>query len=115
MNPWQKIRKILVWPAIGLIRGYQKFVSPLLGPRCKYYPSCSAYTLRALQVHGLGKGSVLGIWRILRCNPLSDGGVDHVPLPGQWKNPWTYPGSITEDSYRTSHQPTSYGQKRVGK
>jgi putative membrane protein insertion efficiency factor len=64
---------------IGIVRLYQIVVSPLLGPRCKYYPSCSAYAVAALRKHGLVKGVVLAAWRVLRCNPWSLGGVDYVP------------------------------------
>lgn len=94
-----KITELPAAAGMALIRGYQKFVSPLFAGRCKYYPTCSAYGLRAIKVHGLIKGSLLTGWRILRCNPYSNGGVDHVPLPGEWKNPWTTPGSITEETY----------------
>jgi hypothetical protein len=67
---------------LGLIRVYQLTISPLLGPRCKYYPSCSHYGFTAVERHGLLKGSVLAGWRILRCNPWSYGGVDDVPAVG---------------------------------
>jgi putative membrane protein insertion efficiency factor len=63
----------------ALIRGYQYFISPMLGQRCKYYPSCSNYTLEAIKVHGPLKGVALGAWRLLRCNPFSNGGFDPVP------------------------------------
>ena len=61
-----------------LIRAYRLFVSPLLGPRCKYYPSCSQYALDAYGEYGFVRGSVLAGWRLLRCNPWSHGGVDQV-------------------------------------
>ena len=64
---------------IAFIKVYQFFISPLLGARCKYYPSCSNYAIEALRVHGALKGSGLAAWRLLRCNPFSDGGVDPVP------------------------------------
>jgi len=60
------------------IRVYQLLVSPLLGPRCKYHPSCSRYALDALDQYGFARGSILAGWRLLRCNPWSHGGVDHA-------------------------------------
>nr|WP_236683784.1 membrane protein insertion efficiency factor YidD [Demequina flava] len=67
---------------MGLIRLYQVTISPILGPRCKYYPSCSHYGLDAVRVHGALIGPVLAAWRILRCNPWSHGGIDDVPAKG---------------------------------
>ncbi|MFQ7247990.1 MAG: membrane protein insertion efficiency factor YidD [Ruminococcus sp.] len=64
---------------IKMIRFYQKYLSPLKRTRCPYIPSCSQYGLEAIQKYGAVKGSLLAIWRILRCNPLSKGGVDPVP------------------------------------
>ncbi|HSF26594.1 MAG TPA: membrane protein insertion efficiency factor YidD [Actinomycetes bacterium] len=64
---------------IGLIRVYQKLISPLLGPRCRFYPSCSSYAVQVLTVHGVIKGSGLAAWRLLRCNPWNPGGLDPVP------------------------------------
>ncbi len=62
-----------------LVKFYRKIISPLKPPCCKYYPTCSTYALEALQKHGAAKGTVLAVWRILRCNPYSKGGVDKVP------------------------------------
>jgi len=73
------VNRVLSAPLIALIRVYQYAVSPLLGQRCKYYPSCSNYAIEALRVHGPLKGSGLAAWRVLRCNPFSNGGVDFVP------------------------------------
>jgi uncharacterized protein len=64
---------------VALIHVYQRYISPLIPPRCKYYPSCSAYAVEAIQVHGAWRGTLLAGWRLLRCNPLSDGGLDPVP------------------------------------
>jgi putative membrane protein insertion efficiency factor len=64
--------------AIALVYAYRWTVSPLLGGRCKYHPSCSRYALDALQEYGFVKGSILAGWRLLRCNPWSDGGVDYA-------------------------------------
>ena len=61
-----------------LVRGYQRAVSPLLGDRCKYHPTCSQYAIDALREHGAARGVVLAGWRVLRCNPWSAGGVDHA-------------------------------------
>lgn len=83
-----------------LIHFYQHTFSLALGPRCKYYPSCSHYADKAFEVHGFFKGLVLTGWRLLRCNPLSDGGVDYPPVKGSWKNPWTESGSVTAETYR---------------
>ncbi len=67
------------WLLIGFIKAWRAIVSPWYGNICKYYPSCSAYGLEAVQTHGAIKGSGLTIWRILRCNPWSKGGYDPVP------------------------------------
>ena len=62
-----------------MIRTYQKLLSPLLGQHCRFYPSCSQYTLEAIQERGLVKGMWLGTKRICRCHPLNEGGIDPVP------------------------------------
>ena len=59
--------------------GYQRFVSPLLGPRCRFYPTCSAYALEAVRVHGAARGSWLAVRRLSRCHPFHPGGLDPVP------------------------------------
>jgi uncharacterized protein len=61
------------------IRGYQLLVSPLLGQRCRFYPSCSAYAVEALRTHGPLRGSWLAVRRLLRCHPWNPGGLDPVP------------------------------------
>jgi putative membrane protein insertion efficiency factor len=58
------------------IRLYSRLLSPLLPARCKYYPSCSAYAVQAIDRFGILRGSVLALWRLLRCNPFSHGGYD---------------------------------------
>lgn len=69
----------LTWLAIALIRFYQKFVSPGLPPRCRFAPSCSEYTLEAVQRYGVLKGAWLGVRRLARCHPWHPGGFDPVP------------------------------------
>ena len=60
------------------VHAYRLLVSPLLGPRCKYHPTCSRYALDALREYGVARGLALAGWRLLRCNPWSHGGVDHA-------------------------------------
>ena len=69
------MKKIL----IAAIRFYQKYISPMKRTKCPYYPTCSQYGLEAIQKYGAFKGSLLALWRILRCNPFSKGGFDPVP------------------------------------
>lgn len=64
---------------LSLIRGYQKYLSPLLPDSCIYEPTCSAYAVQAIEKYGAGKGSYLAFRRILRCNPFRLGGYDPVP------------------------------------
>jgi len=71
--------KLLLSPLTTTITFYQKFISPAFAPRCKYYPSCSSYALTAIQSYGL-KGVAMAVWRVLRCNPWSHGGVDYVKV-----------------------------------
>ncbi len=62
-----------------VLRAYRAVISPLYGDVCRYYPSCSSYTLGAIQQHGVVKGVGLGAWRIARCHPWAKGGIDDVP------------------------------------
>jgi uncharacterized protein len=64
--------------ALMPIRVYQRVISPVLPRRCKYYPSCSQYAVEAIKRYGVLRGLVLAVWRLLRCNPWSHGGVDLV-------------------------------------
>ena len=71
-----KISKFIV---LSLIRGYQLIVSPVLGPACRFYPSCSQYASLAINQYGVVKGSYLAFRRLLRCHPFHPGGFDPVP------------------------------------
>jgi len=66
------IKRIL----IKIVKFYQKFVSPMFPPRCRFYPSCSAYAILAIEKYGVFKGLGKAVWRVMRCNPWNDGGVD---------------------------------------
>lgn len=81
--PAQSVKK----PVIALLRGYKLAISPLLGQRCRFYPSCSTYTMEAVERFGVLRGGWLGAKRIGRCHPLNPGGVDPVPetWPGKEK------------------------------
>ncbi|HHX14149.1 MAG TPA: membrane protein insertion efficiency factor YidD [Clostridiales bacterium] len=60
----------------GMVRGYQKWISPLFPPSCRFYPTCSAYFIQAVEKYGVARGSLLGIKRILKCHPFHPGGYD---------------------------------------
>ncbi len=74
-----KITQYIVALLILPIRGYQRYISPLLPPVCRFTPTCSQYAIEALRKHGPIKGLALAIWRILRCNPFGGSGYDPVP------------------------------------
>lgn len=82
MSDTAEVRTRTSWaarPLVALVRGYQRWISPALPPMCRFHPTCSAYAVEALQVHGLVKGAALTVWRLLRCAPWHPGGVDEVP------------------------------------
>jgi putative membrane protein insertion efficiency factor len=64
---------------VGLILGYRSTLGQLLAGRCRFHPTCSAYAIEAIRIHGAVKGSGLAVWRVLRCSPLTAGGPDPVP------------------------------------
>ncbi|MBQ9901103.1 MAG: membrane protein insertion efficiency factor YidD [Clostridia bacterium] len=69
------MKKLFLW----LIRWYQRNISSRTPPQCRFYPTCSNYTYTAIERFGVFRGSLMGLWRILRCNPFSRGGYDPVP------------------------------------
>lgn len=76
-----KLKKVMLFPrkvGVALIEFYQKHLSGAFGKKCIYYPSCSEYTKQAVDKYGIIKGSILGLLRILRCNPFAKGGVDKL-------------------------------------
>ena len=81
----EKIKSTLVFILIIPIKIYQTIISPLLGPRCIFYPSCSQYAIEALKLHGIVKGCWLIMKRLVKCHPLNSGGNDPVP-PAKQKN-----------------------------
>lgn len=75
------IKTIPRWIFLLLIRAYQLLISPMLPPdTCRFYPSCSRYTYQAIYRFGALRGTAMGVWRVLRCNPFNPGGYDPVPM-----------------------------------
>lgn len=68
------MKRLLLW----LIDAYRRWISPALPQRCKYYPTCSSYAVEAVRELGPLRGSIVAGWRVVRCNPLSDGGIDEL-------------------------------------
>lgn len=94
-------RRALVALLVAPIRLYQVAVSPLLGPRCRFYPSCSNYAVQALRRHGPLRGTALAAWRVLRCHPWNPGGIDPVPPKPAAREPNAHP----DLSARQRHRP----------
>ena len=67
---------------LSAVRFYQRAISPAFPPRCRFYPSCSAYAVEAIELHGAGRGGWLALRRLAKCAPWHPGGVDLVPVPG---------------------------------
>jgi uncharacterized protein len=78
---------VAVRAALAPIRFYQRAISPALPRRCKYHPTCSAYAVQAIRSYGILRGSVLAVWRVLRCNPFSHGGYDPVTAQTLFRRP----------------------------
>jgi len=81
------LRKIPTVLLVGLLRGYQYLISPLLGPRCRFWPSCSNYAIEALRLHGPARGGWLALKRIVKCHPWHAGGIDPVPACSDCRTP----------------------------
>ncbi len=87
------------WPArvlMALVVAYRRSLGPLLGPRCRFEPSCSAYALDALRLRGALRGTTLTVWRLLRCQPFGTPGYDPVPIAA----PRPVPGSVDVSCFR---------------
>lgn len=76
------MKTIFIW----LIRGYRRFISPLLPPSCRFQPTCSQYAIQAIERFGLSKGGFLAVKRIMRCHPFHPGGYDPVPFVDKEKS-----------------------------
>ena len=86
---------------VAVLRVYQAVISPMTGPSCRYYPSCSSYALLAVQRHGAIRGTWLAVKRVARCHPWTPGGVDDVP-PARGAEPQTCADVHAHDRARSS-------------
>jgi putative membrane protein insertion efficiency factor len=100
-------RRLAIAPLVALIKLYQYLISPLIGPRCRFLPTCSDYALEALARHGLARGGWLAARRLLRCHPWGDSGYDPVPpamadapRPGAGQAPADKPHDASPSSRR---------------
>lgn len=94
--PKLTMKKIFIF----LIKCYKKWISPILPPMCRFEPTCSVYTMQAIEKFGVIRGLLLGIWRILRCNPLCKSGYDPVPDKFTFKThvvPFGWSHEVSED------------------
>ncbi len=95
------LARVLLLP----VRAYRAAISPLLPPTCRFYPSCSAYAVEALTVHGALRGTGLAGLRLLRCGPWHPGGLDPVPPAGTRRRPASPTESARPDTARASQTP----------
>ena len=100
------IGRVLATPFVLAIRAYQRVISPMRPATCRYYPTCSAYAVTALRTHGAVIGTGLTVWRLLRCNPWSSGGIDHVPAKGQLRHRHA---PVAPDVHTFDGDPASHG------
>ncbi|GAA1164401.1 membrane protein insertion efficiency factor YidD [Nesterenkonia sandarakina] len=101
---WGLLRSSPSLALCWLLRGYRRVISPLYGQVCSFYPSCSAYGLEAVTTHGVMRGIPLTLWRILRCNPFTGGGVDPVPPTAR-----IWPQGGVPTIIETNHPPIPLG------
>ena len=98
MTAVRRVSKVAGWPLrmalLGLVELYRLTLGPIFAGRCRFYPSCSNYAAQAIRTHGALKGGLLAAWRVLRCSPLTQGGLDQVPPEGSWRRPPEYDNVI---------------------
>jgi uncharacterized protein len=104
------VKRFLTAILIAPIRAYQRWVSPALAPRCRYYPTCSAYADEAIRELGPVRGLILAGWRLLRCNPFSHGGIDELSDRRLFRHTRTR----SERAAKPALPPTTGGSNRLG-
>ena len=98
---------------IALLRGYQFAISPMFGPTCRFYPSCSSYAIQSVQRHGTLRGGWLAVRRLARCHPWNPGGVDHVP-PVRDKSSGSRPDAPSDQTSATQPRPMAEARPPQG-
>jgi len=101
------ISKTLRTIALLPVLAYQKVVSPFIAPRCRYYPTCSNYAVEAVRTYGVFRGSILAAWRLVRCNPFSDGGFDYVADQKLFKSRGAHDHRDCADHHKHDHGVTA--------
>lgn len=96
---------------ILFLRAYRAVISPVYGQVCRYYPSCSAYALESVEVHGALRGAWLALRRLSRCHPWTSGGVDEVPSRSDYRWWGIAPGYDGEDDDREDSEDSAYGRE----
>lgn len=98
MTAVRRVSRVAGWPLrmalLGLVELYRLTLGPMFAGRCRFYPSCSSYAAQSLRTHGAVKGGLLAVWRVLRCSPLTEGGLDPVPPAGSRRRPPEYDNVI---------------------
>lgn len=105
-----RLRSLTAFVVLLPVHAYRKLISPLLGPRCRYYPTCSHYAVDAVKQYGTVRGTILASWRIVRCNPMSDGGFDYVEDQRLFKSK---PGTgVSDETHKHDHDCRYHGVAR---
>jgi uncharacterized protein len=103
--------RVLALTLLAMIRTYQLIVSPMLGQRCRFYPSCSQYALQAIRARGPIVGLGLAGWRLLRCNPWNAGGFDPVPHEHERPAPRVLVAAVSAPAAPTTAVPSTSGMQ----
>lgn len=108
-----KLRSFTATVVLLPVHVYRKLISPMLGPRCRYYPTCSAYAVDAVKQYGAFRGTILASWRVVRCNPMSDGGFDYVEDQKLFRT--KHSSAESAESHKHQHGPDCAHGARLGK
>jgi uncharacterized protein len=107
------VKRLLSALLLAPVRAYQRWLSPLLPRRCKYEPTCSAYAVEAISELGPTRGLVVAAWRVLRCNPFSDGGIDDLADRTLFKHSATRPRTRPVETAPPGSDDPGAGQRRT--